>query len=269
MMKLKKWIVLAVVLVLFYYIFIVNILVTLSIIATLYIVFKIYKMYARNRLKKISSSKELFRVSELGLFIALVAKVAKADGRVQELEAQLIGMMFDDISGVFPEKEKTRIILKDIFNEEKEKDGDTKEIAKSLNLLLGRSKLKRRQFVEFLIQLAFVDNGITSDEDKVLREIVTELKITSNEYMAMLSKFENMKKNKLQSMSLTQAYKVLGVNENDDISIVKKTYRKLVRQYHPDIIKSQDKDEAYIEESTAKTQEINQAYEIIKEAKKS
>jgi len=75
-------------------------------------------------------------------------------------------------------------------------------------------------------------------------------------------------KNQHQSMSLEEAYKILDVNADDDINTIKKTYRKLVRKYHPDIIKSQDKDEAYIEEATAKTQEINQAYEIIKESKK-
>ena len=267
-MKLKKWIFLAIALGLFYYIFIANIVVTLWIIATLYIAFKLYKVYAKSKLRKISSSKELFRISELGLFIALVAKVAKADGRVHELEAQLIGMMFDDISGVFENKEKVRSILKEIFNEEKENTDDTKEIAQSLNKLLGRSRMKRRQFVEFLIQLALVDNGISSDEDRILREIVSELNITIDEYQAMLSKFENRIKNKQQNMSISKAYEILDVHESDDISIVKKTYRKLIRQYHPDIIKSQDKDEAYIEEATAKTQEINQAYEIIKEAKK-
>jgi DnaJ like chaperone protein len=254
--------------VLFYYIFIVNIWVTLSIIASLYVAFKLYKVYAKSKLRKMSSSKELFKESELGLFIALVAKVAKADGRVQELEAQLIGIMFDDISGIFPDKEKTRVILKEIFNEEKERDDDTKEIAASLNKLLGRSRLKRKQFVEFLIQLAFVDNGISSDEDRVLREIVHELNISADEYAVMVSKFENMMKNKQQTMSIEEAYKILGVNERDDIAHVKKTYRTLVRQYHPDIIKSQDKDESYMEEATAKTQEINQAYEIIKEMKK-
>jgi len=242
--------------------------VTFWVIVSAYIAFKLYKVYAKKKLNKLSSSKELFRESELGLFIALVAKVAKADGRVQELEAQLIGIMFDDISKIFVEQEKTRTILKEIFNEEKERDDDTKEVAQSLNKLLGRSKLKRKQFVEFLIQLAFVDNGISDDEDKVLREIVHELNITTDEYNAMLIKFENMLKNKQGSMSLEEAYKILDVNESDDITVVKKVYRKLVRQYHPDIIKSQDKDEAYIEEATAKTQEINQAYEIIKEAKK-
>ena len=267
-MKLRKWIYLALVLVVFYYIFIVNILVTLSVIAALYIAFKLYKIYAKNKLNKISSSKELFRESELGLFIALVAKVAKADGRVQEQEAQLISMMFDDISGIFTDKEKTRNILKDIFNEEKEKTNDTKEIAYALNKLLGRSRLKRKQFVEFLIQLAFIDNGISTEEDKVLREIVDALDMSSDEYVAILGKFENMLKNKQQSMSLEEAYEVLGADVSDDINSIKKRYRKLVRQYHPDIIKSQDKDEAYIEEATAKTQEINQAYDIIKESKK-
>ncbi|WP_372999818.1 TerB family tellurite resistance protein [Sulfurimonas sp.] len=268
MIKLKKWIYLAIVLLLFYYIFIVNIWVTLWIVASLYVAFKLYKVYAKSKLRKISSSKELFRESELGLFIALVAKVAKADGRVQELEAQLIGIMFDDISAIFEDKDKTRAILKEIFNEEKERDDDTKVIAQSLNILLGRSRLKRKQFIEFLIQLAFVDNGISSDEDRVLREIVSELNVTPSEYDAMVSKFENMLKNKHQSMNLEEACKILGVNEGDDMSLVKKTYRKLVRQYHPDIIKSQDNDEAYIEEATAKTQEINQAYEIFKEIKK-
>ena len=39
-------------------------------------------------------------------------------------------------------------------------------------------------------------------------------------------------------MSLEEASKILGVNESDDINYIKKTYRKLVREYHPDIIKS-------------------------------
>ena len=267
-MKLKKWIFIAIFLVIFYYAFIANFFITLSILASLFVAFRLYKFYARRKLNKLSASKELFQKSELGLFIALVAKVAKADGRVQELEAQLIGIMFDDISKVFDEKEKTRAIMKEIFNEEKEKDGDTKEIAQALNKLLGRSIIKRKQFVSFLIQLAFVDNGISPQEEKVLREIVQELNISPSEYEAIVNKFENMMKNKQQSMSPKEAYEILGVKESDDMNTIKKVYRKLIREYHPDIISSQNKDESYIEEATAKTQEINQAYQVIKDEKK-
>ena len=268
MIRLKKWIYLAIFLVIFYYIFIANIFITLGVIASLVIAFKLYKFYARQKLNKLVNSKEQFRKNELGLFIALVAKVAKADGRVQEMEAQLIGMMFDDISKLFDEKDKARAIMKEIFNEEKERDDDTKEIAHALNLLLGRSRLKRRHFVGFLIQLAFVDNGISSDEDKVLREIFTELNISIAEYEAIVSKFENMSKNKTQSMGEKEAYEILGVKQSDDMDTIKKAYRALIRKYHPDIVSSQDKDESYMEEATAKTQEINQAYEVIKSTRK-
>ncbi|MCF6339824.1 MAG: DnaJ domain-containing protein [Sulfurimonas sp.] len=68
--------------------------------------------------------------------------------------------------------------------------------------------------------------------------------------------------------NIADAYKLLGVSESDDMSIIKKAYRKLVREYHPDIIKSQGKNEAYMQEATAKTQEINQAYEMIKTKRK-
>jgi len=267
-MKLKKWIFLALLLLVLYYTFIVNTLLTLSIIASLIIAFKLYKYYSRKKLNKLVESKELFRKSQLGLFIALVAKVAKADGRVQELEAQLIGMMFDDISKLFDDKEKARAIMKEIFNEEKQRDDDTVEIAQALNKLLGKSRIKRRQFMGFLIQLAFIDSGIGEEEDKVLRQIMTELNITPAEYEAILSKFENMMKNKAQTMSDKEAYEILGVKETDDMDTIKKAYRKLIRKYHPDIVSSQDKGETYMEEATAKTQKINQAYQVIKESRK-
>ena len=267
-MKLKKWIYLAIFLVIFYYAFVANFFITLSIIASLYVAFKLYKFYVRRKLNKLLNSKKLFKQSELGLFVSLVAKVAKADGRVHELEAQLIGMMFDDISKVFNEKEKARAIMKEIFNEEKQKENDTKQIAQDLNKLLGRSMLKRKQFIAFLIQLAFIDDGISTQEEKVLREIMQELNIDSSVYDEIVNKFENMMKNKQQTMSPNKAYEILGVKESDDMDTIKKAYRKLIREYHPDIISSQNKDESYMEEATAKTQEINQAYQVIKDARK-
>ena len=267
-MKLKKWIYLAIFLVIFYYAFVANFFITLSIIASLYVAFKLYKFYARRKLNKLLNSKKLFKQSELGLFVSLVAKVAKADGRVHELEAQLIGMMFDDISKVFNEKEKARAIMKEIFNEEKQKENDTKQIAQDLNKLLGRSMLKRKQFIAFLIQLAFIDDGISTQEEKVLREIMQELNIDSSVYDEIVNKFENMMKNKQQTMSPNKAYEILGVKESDDMDTIKKAYRKLIREFHPDIISSQNKDESYMEEATSKTQEINQAYQVIKDEKK-
>ena len=64
-----------------------------------YYVFKSYSKYteySKEAFKDFSVSYDAIKNSELGLFVALVAKVAKADGKVDALEAQLVGIMFDD-----------------------------------------------------------------------------------------------------------------------------------------------------------------------------
>ena len=87
-------------------------------------------------------------------------------------------------------------------------------------------------------------------------------------FFEIVNKFENMMKNKQQTMSSKEAYEILGVKESDDMDTIKKAYRQLIRKYHPDIISSQNKDESYMEKATSKTQEINQAYQVIKDEKK-
>lgn len=236
-----------------------------------YTIFKSYSRYtaySQQAFKNFSVSKESLEKSDLGLFVALVAKVAKADGKVDALEAQLVGIMFDDISAVFPEPTKTKDILKDIFNENKSDLSNTANIAQALSQSIRRDKAKQQQFMGFLIQLAFVDGECSKSEEDILSTIAEALEFDPDTYHQMFDHFEQMIKNIKPQTNISDAYKVLGVNESDDMSVIKKAYRKLVRQYHPDIIKSQGKDEAYMEEATIKTQEINQAYEMIKEAKK-
>jgi len=227
-----------------------------------------YTAYSKEAFKNFSVSYEALKNSELGLFVALVAKVAKADGKVDALEAQLIGIMFDDISAVFPEPTKTKDILKQIFDEEKNKSDDTQAIAHTLAQLIKRDKAKQQQFMGFLIQLAFVDGEVSQSEEDVLQTIAEALEFDPNAYHAIFDQFEKMMQNIQPKANIGDAYKLLGVNESDDMGVIKKAYRKLIRQYHPDIIKSQGQSEAYMQEATAKTQEINQAYEMIKDARK-
>ncbi|CAI6146395.1 MAG: Co-chaperone protein DjlA [uncultured Sulfurimonas sp.] len=236
-----------------------------------YTVFKSYgkyENYSQKAFKNFSVSHDSLSSSELGLFVALVAKVAKADGKVDALEAQLVGIMFDDISAVFPEPQKTKQILKDIFNEEKERSDNIEDVAHSLANSIRRNKAQQQQFMSFLIQLAFIDGECSSSEEEILSTIAEALEFDPDAYHKIFDQFEQMMKNVTPKANIEDAYKTLGVSKNDDIKTVKKAYRKLVRQYHPDIIASQGKDEAYMKEATAKTQEINQAYEMIEESKK-
>ena len=224
--------------------------------------------YSKEAFKNMEITKESLEHSELGLFIALVAKVAKADGKVDTLEAQLIGIMFDDISAVFPHPQKTKDILKEIFSEQKDRFDNIEEIAHTLAQKIKRNRALQQQFMGFLIQLAFVDGEVSKNEDKILQTIASAFEFDPGMYHKIFDQFEQMMKNIHPQANIDDAYKILGVNKDDNMDVVKKAYRKLVRKYHPDIIKSQDKSEDYMKEATKKTQEINQAYEMIKNAKK-
>lgn len=240
--------------------------------AVFYYIFKSYSSYTTEYTKKsfenMSVTKESIGNSELGMFVALVAKVAKADGKVDALEAQLISIMFDDISAIFPEPEKTKNILKEIFAEQKDMPHNLEAVAQDLGHTIRRDRSKQQQFMGFLIQLAFVDGEVSQSEDEVLQTIASAFDFDPNAYHAIFDQFEKMMKNVHPQANISDAYKLLGVSESDDISVIKKAYRKLIREYHPDIIKSQGKSEEYMKEATLKTQEINQAYEMIKDSKK-
>jgi curved DNA-binding protein len=55
-------------------------------------------------------------------------------------------------------------------------------------------------------------------------------------------------------------YAVLGVDKTATQDEIKKAYRKLVRQYHPDVSKHKD--------ATEKTKEINEAYDVLGDVEK-
>lgn len=226
-----------------------------------------YTTYSKEAFKNFSISKEALLKSELGLFVALVAKVAKADGKVDALEAELISIMFDDISNIFPEPTKTKDILKDIFNQEKDRDDNITEIAHQLANLISKDRAKKQQFMGFLIQLSFIDGEVSKSEEEILVTIAEAMEFDPKAYHAIFEQFERVLNSTSPKQSIEEAYKLLGVEVDSDMSVVKKAYRKLIREYHPDIIASQGKDEAYMQEATAKTQEINQAYESIQKSR--
>ena len=228
-----------------------------------------FEAYSQEAYKNFSVSYESLKESDLGLFIALGAKVAKADGRVDSLEAELISLMLDDVSSVFPEPQKTREILKQIFNEEKDRTDNIQETAHRFASALRRHKQQQVQFMGFLIQLAFVDGEVSKGEEEILKTIAEALEFDPAIYHKIFDSFEQMGQQRAQAKATTleDAYKTLGVSPNDDMNTIKKAYRKLVKQYHPDIIKAQGKGEEYLKEATAKTQQINEAYEVIKKAR--
>jgi DnaJ like chaperone protein len=66
---------------------------------------------------------------------------------------------------------------------------------------------------------------------------------------------------------LQQSYAALGLKEDASAQEIKKAYRKLVSQYHPDKLVSQGLPEEMMEMSKKRVREINAAYDKIKVSK--
>ena len=62
-----------------------------------------------------------------------------------------------------------------------------------------------------------------------------------------------------ESMTIDQAFNLIGITENSTPEEAKKAFRKVVFQFHPD----REPDESKRAEATLKMQEINKAWEII------
>jgi curved DNA-binding protein len=61
-------------------------------------------------------------------------------------------------------------------------------------------------------------------------------------------------------MKFQDYYNILGVDRGADAATLKKAYRKMARQYHPDVNKAADSEEKF--------KEVNEAYEVLKDPEK-
>lgn len=220
--------------------------------------------YSQKQFRGFVLTKESLAKSELGLFVALTAKLAKADGRVDELEAELVGNMFNDISSLFPDPHAAKQLLKEIFDIEKQVPHNLDTVAIALYSIIQNDTHKRVQMMQFLVNLAYIDGTLSHSEESMLTKIAAFLHFNSNELTAMLEQFGSFHHKSVKESSIDQAYSLLSITNNASNDEVKRAYRALVKQYHPDIIKAQGASEDYIQTATAKVQEINAAYEMIK-----
>ena len=232
----------------------------------------VFKSYGRYQAKFQTGSlrhatAEEVRESPLGLFVALMAKVAKADGKVDTLEAELVGNTFTDIANAFADPQSVREELKTIFNREKDQKFNVDAVAQRLAHATEHQHQQRLGMFTFLVNLAFVDGDLSHSEETLLTKIAVYLRIEPRQVEAIMAQFARIYKTGPSRTSLQEAYALLGADENDTMDSIKKKYRALVKQYHPDLMKAQGANEDYMAEATRKMQEINAAYETIKAAR--
>lgn len=204
----------------------------------------------------------------------MMGALAKSDGRVSEEEIQLAEQIMSRL-GLSDEHRKEAIALfkegsQPNFNIEPDMAGFVVSCKSLPNL--------SRLLIEFLVGIALADGALHDNEQAILQRVAHYLGIGQRQFeqlIAMLKAQQNFSSSsgyhfgdENPAKNLAAAYKALGVNENASAQEIKRKYRKLMSQHHPDKLMSQGLPEDMLKVATEKAQEIQNAYELIKNQRK-
>jgi len=129
-------------------------------------------------------------------------------------------------------------------------------------------------FLEIQIQVAFADGQLDPTERKALHKIANQLGFSSQELDKLLemiiagARFHQQQGHQAfnhngQQQQLDNAYKLLGVDKDTSARDIKKAYKKLMAQHHPDKLVAKGLPPEMMEVAKQKTQDIQAAYELI------
>lgn len=186
--------------------------------------------------------------------MVLSAHIIQADGKIMHSEMETVRRFLRNSFGEAAVRQSDNI-LRRLFEYRKR----TGEAAWQQQIRDACAEMRaampeehRLQLIAFLVEIAKADGRVDPVEVSVLREIAMYLGLNANTVDQFLS---------LGGSTLADAYEVLGIAPTATDDEVRRTYRNLVRQHHPDRVATLGND--VVEAAKKKMQEINDAKERI------
>ena len=208
---------------------------------------------------------------------SVLGHLSKVDGRVTREEIGLAQTVMQEMD-LSPDMRRTAIHL---FNQGKTTDFPLDDVLDQF-----RSECRRRQtliriFLEVQLQGAYADGSLNREEERLLAYMADRLGFPRAAFAALERMIRAERefagaasggagaghRTPVSAPSLDDAYALLGVASGDSDAVVKKAYRRLLSQHHPDKLVSKGLPEEMMKLAAHKTHEIKQAYERIKEAR--
>ena len=180
--------------------------------------------------------------------IVLSAKMAKADGKVTKEEIRA----FQNKISV-PENEIKNVAR--LWDQAKKTTDGFEVYAQQICQLLGKNSSVLEELLNLLIIIAKADGKITKSEILYLKQV-------SIIFGFSIEKFERIYSSNLGKIS--DPYQILGVTRNTPIVEIKNKWKLLASNHHPDKLIAQGLPIDFIDKSTNRLQEINNAWDIIK-----
>lgn len=198
---------------------------------------------------------------------SVMGHLAKADGRVSDDEIAMARQVMAQMQ-LNDEQKKTAINL---FNMGKQPEFQLDEAMSQFKRECHRRQNLIQMFLEIQMSTAIADGHIDDNEQQVLRQIASSLGVAPQVFEQLLrmvgAQQSYQQPGQSPAVKLDEAYAILGVEKSASDAEVKKAYKRLMNQHHPDKLVAKGLPEEMMKMATEKTQEIKQAYEHIKESR--
>jgi len=193
--------------------------------------------------------------AQLTFFIAafsMLAKIAKADGRVSEREIRSVDdFMQNDLNLDTESKTTARNIFREAVNSQDQFDAFAMQF-------YGVFRTQPRiieLMMDVLLRVSVADGNISPEEERLLFSAARIFNISDSAY-------SNLKKRYIKETN--KYYALLNCDEDATDQEIKKQYRKLVSEYHPDKIEAKGLPEEFVKFANDKFIKIQEAYDYIK-----
>ena len=193
-----------------------------------------------------------------GVF-SVMGYISKVDGKVSKSEIILAQQVMQHMQL----SEDMIKVAKDLFNQGKQADFNLDDVLEQFRLETHRRPHLIRMFLEIQIQAAYADGVFDQSEHSALKNIAQKLRFPLHELESLIQQFAASKSSSKRT-SIEDAYKILGVEESLSDKEIKRAYRRLLAQHHPDKLVAKGLPEEMQKLANEKTQEIISAYEAIK-----
>lgn len=202
---------------------------------------------------------------------SVMGHMAKADGRVSETEIAMARTMMQKMA---LNEAQSRVAI-DLFNKGKQADFPLDDVLEQFRQECHRRRTLIQMFIEILLHSAYADGSMHPDERRLLLHICDRLHIPRHQFeqleeMVRAQRFFHeggAARGAPRKDIIKEAYAALGVSESASDAEVKKAYRRLMNQHHPDKLVSKGLPEEMIKIANEKTYEIRAAYETIRKAR--
>jgi DnaJ like chaperone protein len=186
---------------------------------------------------------------------SMLSLLAKADGLISSSEIQEVERFMRQELGLDPEREK---FAKNVFRAARASTRRFEEYAQEFYRVFRYERIVLENLIDILIRLSLADGHLEHAEEQLVKSAARIFGMRESDYERIRSRY---------TARPDKNYAILGCSKSSSVAEIKKQYRKLAKENHPDSVKAQGQPEEFIKLANEKFRAIQEAYEAIKAEK--